>query len=728
MLRKADLRKLPVIKPDKETIAALKRKGEIKDWNGKKHKYTYKYFLQAQRTKHILKVAMFQNEWVRREIQVPQYEIFIETAQARYITRENKEDGSEDRWSEASISWLDKKCWKDWGVFDKRVGSVEKTDETASLALKGKGYAFDQINRYQQNIRDEARKKAEEKECAPWDADMDMVPETTEAFTRWLQKEAVQEYFIFYKYARKVTTGYCDYCEKNVDISGMLPRNGKSAQCPVCKRRVTFIAIGRRKRLYTRTHEAQLIQKWKDGIVIRQFLVNKSYGDILTLRPSYNISEIKRYLQSGQERKIYFWELYKNREMRWCKGQNTGWPGWAHSSGKIYPRTLNLLNRIDIQQADLFHIAAKHVEDLSLSKWILNSSDELIEKLLKVGLFSLFKNHFNGYANFRTDPNATELHKILRIDKMRLKRLRAMDGNQYALMWLQDEKEKNTIWPDEMIRDFSEAGYTLNGGLYCFQERMSPVQIWNYLKRQYKEYGLTWDKTLGTWADYLRMADKLGMQMELESVYKPKDVKKAHDEAVEPLQAKDLKKEAANMDKRFPKVKKVYPGLKKCEYSEGAYCIVAPKSSYDIVIEGKILKHCVHSCDYYWQRMENRETYILFLRKSKSPDTPYYTLEVEPHGNIRQKRTTGDNQNKDFDDAKKFLEKWQRVIQKRLTAEDKKLGEKSNALRVEELKDIRKQQKRVWHGVLQGKLLADVLEADFMPISEEKEELPVAAG
>lgn len=51
--------------------------------------------------------------------------------------------------------------------------------------------------------------------------------------------------------------------------------------------------------------------------------------------------------------------------------------------------------------------------------------------------------------------------------------------------------------------------------------------------------------------------------------------------------------------------------------------------------------------------------------------------------------------------------------------EDKALGKKSNALRIKELGELRKNGNRVWHGVLQGKLLADVLEADFMPVVEE---------
>ena len=93
---------------------------------------------------------------------------------------------------------------------------------------------------------------------------------------------------------------------------------------------------------------------------------------------------------------------------------------------------------------------------------------------------------------------------------------------------------------------------------------------------------------------------------------------------------------------------------------------------------------------------------------------PWYTLEVEPSGNIRQKRTTGDKQNKDLKKALPFLQKWQQYFKKQLTKKEKKLGEKANILRQEEYKKLRKDGNKVWHGPLAGKLLADVLEADFM--------------
>ena len=87
---------------------------------------------------------------------------------------------------------------------------------------------------------------------------------------------------------------------------------------------------------------------------------------------------------------------------------------------------------------------------------------------------------------------------------------------------------------------------------------------------------------------------------------------------------------------------------------------------------------------------------------------------MEPSGNIRQKRTTGDKQNADFDKALPFLKKWQKHFKSLLTEEEKKLGAKADKLRQQEYKKLREDGNRVWHGPLAGKLLADVLEADFM--------------
>ena len=245
-----------------------------------------------------------------------------------------------------------------------------------------------------------------------------------------------------------------------------------------------------------------------------------------------------------------------------------------------------------------------------------------------------------------------------------------MDGNIAMLRWMQYEKLANTIWPDDMIKDFGEAGLSTSAFNFL-PTPLSFVKCWNYTKKQMQiSRGTLW-QTITTWRDYINMADQLKMNTKLDQIARPKDLKAAHDECVLLREKGDAKKEAQMLAKKWPKVNKQLPKLKKFEYTADGYTIVAPESIEDIVMEGRILKHCVHICDYYFSRIQTDESYLFFLRKAKSPDMPWYTLEVEPSGNIRQKRTTGDNQNKDFMAAVGFLKKWQKYFVKKLTKEEK---------------------------------------------------------
>src|SRR5690606_4762475 len=66
------------------------------------------------------------------------------------------------------------------------------------------------------------------------------------------------------------------------------------------------------------------------------------------------------------------------------------------------------------------------------------------------------------------------------------------------------------------------------------------------------------------------------------------------------------------------------------------YVLTAPRSSEDLLIEGKTLNHCVGS---YVERIAKRETSIYFLRKKGFIDKPFYTVEII-NGKLQQCRTT----------------------------------------------------------------------------------------
>ena len=176
------------------------------------------------------------------------------------------------------------------------------------------------------------------------------------------------------------------------------------------------------------------------------------------------------------------------------------------------------------------------------------------------------------------------------------------------------------------------------------------------------------------------------------------------------------------MEKKYPHVNDICKEIQeKYAYADETYTIIAPSNVLDILTEGRMLHHCVGNNgagERYYDRIERRESFILFLRRTDEPKDPYYTLEVEPDGTVRQKRTLFDRQHEDIEQATEFLLKWQKVISTRLTGQDLKLAQRSRELRNEEFIQMQKDRVVIHTGHLAGQLLAEVLLADLMENKE----------
>ena len=213
----------------------------------------------------------------------------------------------------------------------------------------------------------------------------------------------------------------------------------------------------------------------------------------------------------------------------------------------------------------------------------------VIEKLARIGMFRLAKdiiaeNHDNVDALI--NENETEMTKMLSIDKARLKRLKAMDAGAYSLEWIQMEKTRDTIWPDEMIQDFGKNEITCTD--FSFQQEKSYTRIYGYMKKQSRIMGEDLSQVLITWQDYINMAKGMKMNTEEEQIAKPKDLKRAHDDLVRLREQKGIEKQAHELEKKWPKVNGQLPKLKKFEFQNGQYCVVVPEKIADIVEEGAV--------------------------------------------------------------------------------------------------------------------------------------------
>ena len=277
----------------------------------------------------------------------------------------------------------------------------------------------------------------------------------------------------------------------------------------------------------------------------------------------------------------------------------------------------------------------------------------------------------------------------------------------------------------------------------CKKLKVSPREIINYINKIHISSGggcwhcpgITLKQAYTTWSDYIDLAIGAGKLKSINPM--PKDLHAAHNQMIgaKKQKVKDWKAEykkhfkageeyAKEYSKKFPKVEKIYKSLAdKFSYENDKYSVVVPQSIQEIYAECSYLRLCVirPGVTRYWERVSRRESYMMFLRRKEYPGQPYYLIEVEPCGTIRQKRSFDDLQYQDIDDAVDFLKEWQTVIQKRMTSYDRKLAKKSKEQRELDMKDLHERKVKVRTGYLTGQLLADVLEADLLEVTVDEQ-------
>lgn len=241
--------------------------------------------------------------------------------------------------------------------------------------------------------------------------------------------------------------------------------------------------------------------------------------------------------------------------------------------------------------------------------------------------------------------------------------------------------------------------------------------------------GVIDSRVASDWIDYLDMAQNDGMNMTLENVRYPLDLKRRHDELVQRRykiartksvknMAHQIEKEAADLEGKYS-VEQVMRKIKKTyEYDGEKYIIRVPEGAKDILEESRFLDHCIQRGTRYFERIATRESYILFLRQKSDPNTPWYTLEVEPGGTIRQKRSYNNEQYADLEDVKPFLAEWQQVVQQRMNAAEIGFAEKSRAARMREFDELKEKGSVIRTGSHAGQLLVDELMRDLMEVEQ----------
>jgi hypothetical protein len=288
-----------------------------------------------------------------------------------------------------------------------------------------------------------------------------------------------------------------------------------------------------------------------------------------------------------------------------------------------------------------------------------------LEWLCKMGLNQLAKVIINGRYHGSTGKinlKGKTIYEILGLNKVNTRVLQEIDGNADCLRLLQvAQRMEINFKPEQLTRYYQTFGCNTDL-LKSTNRKVSLHKLVKYIEKESEQYPMgdragcwqysymryeeredpriTRKKNMAhDWLEYLTWCQALKYDLENMFIYLPKNFKKVHDRTAGEYQALQDKKAAAEKRRREQEVKRRMEATKKAMDKifdanngiDNAFAIkgkglilVVPKTSDEIRAEGATLHHCVGS---YVGRVAKGETMILFVRKEKEPDKPYFTME-----------------------------------------------------------------------------------------------------
>ena len=478
------------------------------------------------------------------------------------------------------------------------------------------------------------------------------LPDIPEKVQRWAEDNIFRHKgFMYYKKRGRYVDCFCAGCgesftgvtEENPDLEGLLERvvhpvHGQETTCPICGNKTEWKAAGMHKRPYYEYSDYELVQKQKDHVVYRTVSVTMKL--VPNKKTQFEHSEFSRlYMKCGEGMRRFDLSWSYKRD---CSGWEKRWRELKKFtpdkySGNLYPPSRKVLKNhfkyipeppySTSGGIKAYYSAAAKYKDF-----------EMVVKLNMDELQEYMMNHQAGGANLNL--RAKTIEGRLRIEKSRLKDLVKANGNIDKLRAYQIEKKLHKKYKDEDIAAYITLRRNVWGkaelsDLEYLLTMYRPEKILKYIDAQVEKSERYFSRH--QYFDYLRMRRDGGYDLSNEIYAFPKDLARRHDELVYLKEKIKRDKRIKEKEKQFTHIAENYKKLEKKYGFTAAGLVIRPaKSAGEIIEEGATLHHCVGSSDTYMCSHNKGESYILFLRKEKTPDEAYITVQLAKDGTIKQ--------------------------------------------------------------------------------------------
>lgn len=457
------------------------------------------------------------------------------------------------------------------------------------------------------------------------------------------------------------------------------PREGHYGMCPMCGARGRYKCQGKIKGAHSKTIHVFLGQKYKEqGMVFRYVEIEKEWrlGFISGGKDTvmYNACE---KLSGIETARIYFEPGKKTQKDYQKYNPYTGKDFWDDCDLQgtqhiTIDRAPIMMETYEEMKGTMFQYSGlrEYVKD---KKGNINPVNYLecykrtpqIEILSKMGLVDIVEQLVSYEYGIIADEDANRLDKFLGIRKERIKQLIRRKRNLKLLEVMQTEKRQGQHWTDEQVEHLTETGLEYTQ-IETATRYMTLQKLLNRIEKYAGcEYGTECSRASARirhmatiYTDYLSMRVNLGYDLNNTVYQQPRDLETAHNKMVMETNKEEMDKRLNEVAERYPEIRHIYRKLRnKYFYEDDNYIIRPARSAEEIVMEGRILHHCVGG-DNYLKKHNTGKTYILMLRFKAEPDVPYITVEIDTK-NPRILQWYGDKDRKpDEKNMQSWLDTW----------------------------------------------------------------------
>jgi DNA-directed RNA polymerase subunit RPC12/RpoP len=598
-------------------------------------------------------------------------------------------DGKTGKVSEASLYYNPYKLGFDYWADNYRYKPCSQNDDvvvnrfykkhkrTSSDISKS---GIDLIAKWQQEILNDRLKSKYEKIKESTSREMLEIRELPKAFYDWIVNSVMKDarYLFYDSNGKKQTTAFCSHCGRTVEIDR--PHQDDKVKCPNCHSICTCKAKKQFERTkgFNKEKSVAYVQSIKGGkFCTRYFTVLWEFSsrDFYDFSPKKYIFEKMRRFQCIVPAGLCDENIFeKDSNYQGGEWRKVYYADSRFETAHIFPNTLNKILK-STQGFNKYHfdynLVARKCGRLSLKGlWKTSNEVEFLMNLVMNGLTSLAQSiinldvtHYNRLSIEEFDTSKGSLRKGCGISKDELPFWQKLN------LGIDDYIRVRTIFKTRCVNDVDTVLKLLKiahrsnlltaTGIYKEVCKYStPLQFLKYYEKQnisVRPKSAKWyDRNseadwLSDYKDYLDYARMLEYNLNDKSILFPSNFKAKHDEIYKIVTDKKFSQgELPQIAKQYDKYSELY------SFEDEDFIIRPPLRHKEINWEGELLHHCVAT---YAKKIALGNTIILFIRKRTDPDTPYFTLNLDPE-TLKIIQCRGLRNCAYPNEVKKFMNKW----------------------------------------------------------------------